>query len=176
MGFLIIGGIGMAVLVVSLLIGEVFDAEGMFDSDIFSIASASAFTGALGFSGAAVQSATDSTLAAIVVGVVVGVVFAAFTVWLTRRVRGLTTSGTVSTPALVGQEARVLTPIPADGYGQVTLRVAGHRVTYSAKSLVALEAGQRVWVSNVLSATALEVSPTDALPPAADPSASDLPA
>lgn len=163
MEFLVIGAVGLGLLVVTLVIGEFFDVHGVVDSDIFSIASISAFLGAFGFSAAAVDSATDRLLVSIPVGVVVGLLFSALTVWLTRSLKNSRTDATVNTNSLVGHEARVLTAIPATGHGEVTVRVGGHLVKYSARSATPLDAGTRVWVSNVLSATALEVSPVDAV-------------
>ena len=163
MEFLVIGGVGLAVLVVSLLVGEVFDLHGALDSDVFSIASISAFISAFGFGAAGMREVVPQLGVAMGFGLVLGLLFGAFTVWLTRRVRGLRSDDTLSTHSLLGREARVLTAIPADGHGEVTLRVGGQLVKYSARSQIPLDSGTRVWVTQILSATALEVSPTDAL-------------
>ena len=59
--YLVIGGIGVALLVFSLVVGELFD--GLFDafgSDLLSGASLAAFLGALGFVGALVFGSTGS--------------------------------------------------------------------------------------------------------------------
>ena len=50
--------------------------------------------------------------------------------------------------------------IPADGYGEITLSVAGHVRKFSAKSALPVEAGTEVWVSGILSPTAVEVTQT----------------
>lgn len=171
--FLVIGGIGLAVLLVSLVIGEFFEVGGPLDSDVFSVASIAAFTAAFGFGAAGAQELAGNNLVAVPVGVVLGIAFAWFTVWLTRLVRGLRTDDAVNTRSLIGHEAKVLTPIPADGHGQVVLRAAGHPVTFSARSGQPIAAGARVWVSEVLSATAVAVSPIDESLPAG--SAEDLP-
>ena len=164
--FLIIGGIGLAVLVVALLIGDVLDLSGplggMLDSDVFSIASISAFTGAFGFGGAIAHELAGTLWVSVPVGIVMGLVFSYFTIWLTRKLKD-SSGATVNTSTMVGREARVLTAIPEDGYGQVTLSVGGHRQMLSAKATIPVDAGTRVWISNVLSATAVEVTPTDAI-------------
>lgn len=170
--FLVIGGIGLAVLVVALVVGDVLDLGGplggLLESDVFSIASLSAFTGAFGFGGAIAQELSSTLWVSIPVGVVMGLLFSWFTVWFTRKLKNSRTDANVNTSALVGHEALVLTAIPEGGYGQVRLRVAGHQLTYSAKAPVAIDGGTRVWITNVLSATAVEVRPTDALGAADD--------
>ncbi|MGA4507673.1 NfeD family protein [Propionibacteriaceae bacterium G1746] len=168
MEFLVIGTVGLVVLVVAVLIGEFFDVPGHggpLDSDVLSLASISAFIGAFGFGGAIAQQAAGTLWVSVPVGIAMGLLFSWFTIWFTRKIKNLRTDEVVRTSALVGHEARVLTAIPADGYGEITLSVSGHLVKYSAKAAIPVEAGQRVWISNVLSATAVEVSPTDAIGP-----------
>ena len=167
--FLIIGGIGLAVLVVALVLGDLFELSGNFalDSDIFSIATIAAFLGAFGFGGAIAQSVVPSLWLSVPVGVVMGVLFSAFTIWLTRKLKNSGSGATPNSHQLLGHEGTVLTAIPEGGYGEITLRVSGHRSKYSAKSPIAVEAGATVWISQVLSATAVEVMPTQGLADAA---------
>lgn len=167
MEFLIIGGIGLVILVVALLLGDFLDLsvpfDGMLDNDVFSIATISAFIGAFGFGGAIAQQIFGTLWLAVPVAVVMGVLFSWFTIWLTRTLKNSATGTSVNTRSLVGREARVVTAVPADGYGQVSLSVNGHRTMYSARAAAAVEAGTSVWISNVLSATAVEVQPTHPL-------------
>ena len=96
--FLIIGAVGLALVVVALLIGDVLDGAlhlDVLDSDLFSISSLAAFVGAFGF-------------------------------------------------------------------GEITLSVAGHVRKFSAKSALPVEAGAEVWVSGIVSPTAVEVTQTSA--------------
>ena len=54
--FLIIGAVGVVLVVVALLIGDVLDGAfhlDALDSDLFSLSSLAAFVGAFGFGGAA---------------------------------------------------------------------------------------------------------------------------
>ncbi|GAB3703097.1 NfeD family protein [Mariniluteicoccus flavus] len=161
MGFLIIGGIGLAILVVSLFAGEVLDTGDLLGSDIFSIASIAAFVAAFGFTAAATDTLTTLPALPFLAGALGGAAFSALTIWLTRHLKNSRTDATITADSLVGHEGRVLTAIPADGFGQVTLRLAGQRLTYSARAATALDSGTRVWVSQVLSPTAVEVAPTE---------------
>ena len=62
--------------------------------------------------------------------------------------------------SMIGHSGRVVTAIPADGYGEISLSVAGHVRKFSAKSALPVEAGAEVWVSGILSPTAVEVTQT----------------
>ena len=73
--FLIIGAVGLALVVVALLIGDVLDGAlhlDVLDSDLFSISSRAAFVGAFGFGGALGLAVIDHVAFAVVVGLVVG--------------------------------------------------------------------------------------------------------
>ena len=169
MEFLIIGGIGLVILMLALMLGDLdlsgpFD--GVLDNDVFSIATVSAFVGAFGFGGAIAQEIVGTLWFAIPIAVVMGVVFSWFTIWLTRKLKNSASGTSVNTKSLVGREARVITAVPTGGYGQVSLSVNGHRTMYSAKSSDEVPAGTSVWISGVLSATAVEVQPTHLLDPA----------
>ena len=165
MEFLVLGGIGLGVLLFSLIFGEIFGVDSPLDADIFSIATISAFLGAFGFGAAGAEALTKTLWVAIPVGIVMGLLFASFSVWLSRKLKAASSHASHSTKKLIGYEGRVLTAIPADGYGQVTIIAAGQRRTYSAKAPIGIDAGTRVWVTDILSATAVSVSPTDSLSP-----------
>lgn len=157
--FLGIGLIGIVLLTLSLVFGEVFDgALGSFDSDWISGAAGSAFISAFGFGGAVVVGA-GGTVVAIAAGIVSGALFAWFAGWLVRLLRGGGTDETPGPQDAVGHEASVVTGIPADGFGVVTVRVGGHLLRFNASADVALEAGTPVHVTAVLSPTAVSVAP-----------------
>ena len=80
----------------------------------------------------------------------------------------------ISYDAGFGAEALVITAIPENGYGQIRLRYGGHTHTLNAKGPVELDAGTRVWISGVLSATSVEVRPVDALGSAGQPGVLDM--
>jgi hypothetical protein len=54
----------------------------------------------------------------------------------------------------------VVSAIPVDGFGSVSVVVGGHTVRLNARADAPLEAGTEVHVTGVLSPTAVTVSPT----------------
>lgn len=85
--------------------------------------------------------------------------------WLTWRFsRALLRDGDASAPRgedLTGTSGAVVTAIPAGGYGEVLLYLAGQPVKYAAKSAVPVERGSEVWVESVLSPTSVTVRPVE---------------
>ncbi len=158
--FLVIGGVGLALLAVSLLLGDLFD--GVLDAlagDVFSSAVIGGFVAAFGFGGAIAVGAGAPLVLTVGVGVVAGVGFGWFAAWLTRLVRG---GGSDATPApddAVGRDATVVTGIPADGFGIVRVGIGGHTVRYNARADRPIEVGTPVQVTGVLSPTAVTVAP-----------------
>lgn len=158
--FLIIGACGLVVLLVSLLVGELL--EGLFDGvpgDWFSTEVVGAFVAALGFGGALSEGLGAPTGLAIGAGIGAGAVFGAFAAWFTRLVRSGGTEATPSTEDVLGWDARVVSPIPTDGLGVVTVRRGGHLLRFNARAEVALPTGAEVHVTGVLSPTAVTVAP-----------------
>lgn len=170
-GFLIIGGVGLVMLLVSLIFGEILDGvEGVFDGlefgfDDFSTAAIGGFIGAFGFSGAIFLQLIDSVLLASVFGLVVGVLVAMSVVWLTRKLKFGRTAANISNSSMLGVDGRVISAIPKDGYGEVKMTVSGHILKLNAKASCPIPEGTRVWVSEVLSATSVKVEPIDQLEP-----------
>lgn len=160
--FLIIGAVGLAILLTSLIVGEFLD--GLFDflgGDLFSTAAAGAFVSAFGFGGALAVGALG-TGPAVMVGALAGVLFAWLALWLTRMLRSGHTDGTPSNEATIGLDAVVITAIPVNGFGVVRVVLGGHTVTYNARSFddnVAIESDTPVHVTGVLSPTAVTVAP-----------------
>lgn len=157
--FLVVGVVGLVVVGASLLFGEVLD--GLFDldflgGDLFSVASIAAFLGAFGFGGLISLGIVDILWLAVVVGLVAGVLAAWGATSLTRWLKRGESANTFRSDSLVGATARVITDIPAGGYGEV--RIGGSRKR-SARAEQALPAGTEVWISAVLSPTAVEVTP-----------------
>jgi hypothetical protein len=58
---------------------------------------------------------------------------------------------------LIGASGSVVTAIPADGYGEVLVHLAGQPVKFAAKSPVPVARGAEVWVEQALSQTAVSV-------------------
>ncbi len=156
--FLVLGGIGIALLLVSLLVGEFLD--GVFDGvggDWLSGAAVAGFLGAFGFAGALAFGATQSTALAIVVGIVAGVLIGVGVGVLTSKLRE-DDGSTVRTSALVGSSGTVISEVPAGtGYGEVSVVASGHITKLNARSTEALPAGTAITIAAVLSPTSVAV-------------------
>ena len=162
--FLILGVVGIAVLLVSLILGDLLDSALHFDgldSEVFSTSVIAAFIGAFGFGGVAVQEFTDCLWLASLVGMVAGSLAGWGAVALTRWLKGAETGQALRSDHLIGAEACVITDIPEGGFGEI--RVGTHK--RAARAELPIPAGTSVWVSGVLSPTAVEVRSTaDELP------------
>jgi membrane-bound ClpP family serine protease len=164
--FLVIGVVGLVLLAISLLVGDVLDGvtDGL-PSDLFSTEVIGGFIAATGFGGAVAAAAGAPAVVAWPVGIVAGVLFGWFAGWLTRVIRSGGTDESVSTDDTVGHSGRVVSAIPADGFGSVTVYVGGHTLRLNARADAPLEAGAEIHVTSVLSPTAVTVAPVwNALP------------
>ncbi|WP_329275944.1 hypothetical protein [Streptomyces sp. NBC_00691] len=164
--FLGLGIAGLVLLVLSLVFDGVL--EGVLDSigggldGLLSLPVVAGFVSALGFAGAITLGATGAggvvaTGAGVVVGGVVG--------WGTWRFgRALLRDGGAPAPRgedLTGTSGSVVTAIPASGYGEVLLHLAGQPVKYAAKAAAPVTRGTEVWVESVLSPTSVSVRPVE---------------
>lgn len=158
--FLIVGGLGLLLLFVSLVLGDLLD--GVFDAltgDIFSTAVIGGFIAAFGFGGALVQDLTGSAVVGGVAGLGFGAVAAAGTVGLTRLVKDGASDATLTAADSLGRPGRVISQIPADGLGTVRLAIGGHTVQLSARADQPVEPGTEVHVTEILSPTSVRVAP-----------------
>ncbi|WP_030685577.1 hypothetical protein [Streptomyces sp. NRRL B-1347] len=165
--FLYLGIAGVSVLAVSLALGQVFEGlfgavlEGLFGG-LFSLPVLAGFVAMFGFSGALTLGLTDLGAWA---GAAVGVGAGAVTGWLAwQGSRVLMRDESPPPPRgsdLVGSAGSVVTAIPADGYGEVLLQLAGQRVKLSARSVLPVPRGTEVWVEASLSETAVAVRPVE---------------
>lgn len=158
--FLVLGVVGLALLAVSLVVGDLFD--GVLDAvpgDVFSSAVIGGFVSAFGFGTALSQGLGAPLGLAVPLGVAVGLLFAWFASWLTRLVRGGGSDATVTTADTVGRDAKVVTGIPEGGFGVVRVQVGGHSLQLNARAEQPVEVGTEVYVTGVLSSTAVAVAP-----------------
>ncbi len=159
--FLIIGAVGLALVFVALVVGDLLDGLLHLDAlggDLFSVSSVAAFLGAFGFGGALGLAMFQSTLPAVAVGIVIGSLATWLAVKLTKALKS-DDSASFNTNSMIGHAGSVITDIPEDGYGEVRLNVAGHVRKLSARAATAIPSGSEVWVSAILSPTAVEVVP-----------------
>jgi membrane protein implicated in regulation of membrane protease activity len=140
---------------------HVGQAEGM---DL-SLPVISGFLGAFGFAGAVGATlAGGSGTVAVLVGLVVGLLAAVPTAFLAGKLvdaaMNMATDGTLSSSDLVGTTGVVITPVPAGGYGEVRLAVAGTQLKFNARAAEPLALGTRVFVIEVPSPTSVLVEAT----------------
>ncbi|MEZ5095698.1 MAG: hypothetical protein R2731_06020 [Nocardioides sp.] len=156
--FLVIGGVGVTLLLVSVVLGDVFD--GVFElggSDLFSGAALAGFLGALGFGGALAYDATGSTGVGIAVGVAAGLAIGLLVGWVMAKLRHDGDDASIRSSDLVWREGTVVSAIPTDGYGEVSVLVGGHLTKLNARAAEALPPGTPIVVTGVLSPTSVSV-------------------
>ncbi|MGH3656109.1 MAG: NfeD family protein [Micromonosporaceae bacterium] len=165
--FLIIGLFGLALLVASLVFGEVMQL-GELDADgPFSVGALSAFVGAFGFGGAissglvAGLAGPFGLIASLCAGLAAGVPAAWLTIRFTRAAMNMRTDATLTRKDLIGTTGVVVTPVPADGYGEVRLFISGQQIKYNARADEPIPTGNTVLVVGTPSETSVVVEQTD---------------
>lgn len=161
---MIIGALGLALVVISLLFGDVLD--GMFEFANFDVADGwlstpvlGAFLAAFGFAGALLLRGTAmSWLGAGAGGLVAGTALGGVTLVLVRALMNMPTDPTPRTTDLVGTLATVVTRIPEGGLGEVALTASGQRMKLSARSDAPIANGTTVVVVDVTSPTSVVVT------------------
>jgi membrane protein implicated in regulation of membrane protease activity len=158
--FLVVGALGVVLLLVALVLGDVLDGalEGL-SSGLFSTEALAGFLGALGFGGAIALEVTGSTPLAVVIGLVLGVVIGALAAKASAFLHGSGETDTVRTADMVEKIGSVVSAIPESGFGVVSISVGGHITRLNARSSVAVPAGTQVSVTQVISPTAVQVEP-----------------
>lgn len=165
--FLGLGITGVVLLALSLVFDGLLDGalDGALGGGLdgwLSLPVVAGFLAMTGFGGVIVQAATGvGPLGATGVGALSGV----GTAWLTYRFsRALMRDQTTVTPTgadLIGTSGSVVTAIPADGFGEVLLQLAGQPVKFAARSAGPVARGAEVWVEAAPSATSVLVRPVD---------------
>jgi hypothetical protein len=159
--FLILGAVGLGLLVMSLLIGEVFgDLFGFDGGGFLSLPAIGAFLAAFGFGSALILYSTSadagiSALGGLGSGVVIGGIAGVFT----RSLMNMPTDESVRSSDMVGITGTVVTRIPDDGLGEVSVSYLGQLMKLSARSSAAVSAGKQVTVTAVISPSAVVVEP-----------------
>ncbi|WP_030373341.1 hypothetical protein [Streptomyces rimosus] len=163
--FLGLGIVGIALLAFSLIFGNLLEAlfglGGLLDGWL-SLPVVAGFVSMLGFTGAIVLGTSGLGVGA---AAAIGITTGAAAGWLTWKLsRALMRDQTAATPRgddLVGTAGSVITAIPAEGYGEVLVRVAGQPVKLAAKSKVPVMRGTEIWVEAALSSTSVAVRPVE---------------
>jgi len=163
--FIVIGAVGLALLLLSLVLGEVFDGLlGGLDLDagggFFSGPVLGAFLASFGFGAALIIYSTGAGAAlGAIGGLVSGLVVGGIALLMMRSLVNMPTDETVSTSSLTGAPGVVITAIPAEGFGEVNIRHHGSQNKYNARSQTPIPAGSPVRVVAVLSSSAVMVEP-----------------
>lgn len=158
--FLVLGALGVVLLLVALVVGDVLDGalEGL-SAGFFSTEALAGFLGALGFGGAIALEATGSTSVAVIIGLVLGVLLGAAAAKASAFLHGDGETDTVRTSDMVEKIGQVVSDIPDGGFGVVSISVGGHIQRLNARSSVAVPAGTSVSVTSIISPTAVQVEP-----------------
>lgn len=164
-GFIIIGGVGLLLILVSLFLHDIF--EGLFDAlhvdaggGLFSTPVIGAFLAAFGWGGAlAVWGGGTGVVAGSAAGAASGVVLGYVTLWVTRALMRMPTDETPRIADLVGKGATVITAIPAQGFGEIRIRHLGLPMKLSARAAEPITSGTAVVVTKVMSASSVLVEP-----------------
>lgn len=164
--FLVIGGIGIALLAASLFLGDVLHFGHPDMDGPFSLPSLAGFVGAFGFGGAIAAGLTGggaiSVIVAVVAGIAVAVPAAFGTLRLARAADRMRTDATPTRVDLVGRPGVIVTAIPAQGYGEVRIHLGGQPVKLNARSDQPVPLGARVFVVEAPSDTSVIVEQTSA--------------
>ena len=141
--FLIIGGIGFAFLLISLVVGDVFEMFGgtpdigvdsnvdfgFLDSRVLAVL----ITAFGGFGAIGVQMGFGAVVSSLI-GLLGGVVFAVVVSLFGRFLVGQQASSTVTDDSLLGRSAQVTVAIKPGEIGQIACRVGDERVERIARS------------------------------------------
>lgn len=162
-GFLVIGAVGLGLLLVSLIFGEVLE---VFDIDVgggfLSGPVIGSFLAAFGFGGALAMYGADlGVVGGAISGLASGGIVGGIAGVATRSLMSMPTDESMRTSDLVGLTAVVVTPIPEGGFGEVNVSHLGQTMKYNARARQAIDIGTPVEVTAVLSSSALMVTPAE---------------
>ncbi|MFY1635372.1 NfeD family protein [Solwaraspora sp. WMMB335] len=162
--FLVIGGLGVVVLAIGLLGGELLHLGDISADGPVSVEVVAGFAGAFGFAAAIASELLGGgpvpTVGALAVGALAAVPVAWLTLRLSRAARDMPTDATPTSDDLVGLLGVVITPIRPGGYGEIRTHVGGQPVKLSARAERDVPLGTQVFVVEVLSATSVIVEET----------------
>ncbi|MDW5328501.1 hypothetical protein [Plantactinospora sp. KLBMP9567] len=160
--FLIIGGAGVAVLVLALLGTELAHLGNPDIDGPISLETIAGFAGVLGFGGAIANEVIGGgTFGQVAAAGGLGALAAVPAGWLAARLsraaRNMHTDATPTRNDLVGALGVVVTPIPHAGYGEVRVRVGGQPVKLNARAERPIALGAQIFVVEALTETSVLV-------------------
>ena len=144
--FLVIGIIGIVLLIISFLIDGIFEALDFGDGPL-SLTTLAAFGALFGFVGYTVVAAGGTPLIAAFAGAGVGVLGGIGAFFLSRSFKNSTSSASIASEGLAGEEAYVTLRIPGgENLGEIAFSRGGHRYTFSARAEESITIGSKVTV------------------------------
>lgn len=167
--FLIVGGIGVAILALGLLGSELLSFGHVDVDGPVSVEVVAGFVGAFGFVAAiACELLGATTPVETILAAAIGV-FAAFPTGylafrLSRAARNMHTDATPTRADLVGCLGVVVTAIPAGGFGEVRVILGGQPVKLNARSGGAVPMGTQIFVIDAPTDTSVIVEETQSIP------------
>lgn len=162
-GFLVIGAVGLAVVLASLVLGDLLEgAFGGLDADfgggVLSAPVLGSFLAAFGFGAALIMYSTGvGASVGALGGLLSGAVVGGIALTMMRALVNMPTDASMDSADLVGVPGTVVTPIPPGGFGEITVRHLGQLHKLNARAGEALEAGTSVEVTAVLSTSSVMV-------------------
>jgi hypothetical protein len=162
--FLAIGFLGIALLVLVAVVDGILD---FFDGDgLLSGPAIASFLSAFGFGGAIASYAGLGSVPSLLVGVGAGLGLGLVVGKLTGALLRMPTDATPSASDMTGLHGTVISSIPVDGFGEVSLLLGGQPVKVAGRTgdATALSAGTQVTVVTPISPTSVIVTATTPTP------------
>ena len=156
--FLVIGGLGFLFLLISLIVGDIFDAIGfdlsldtshdfgVFDSRVIAV-----FLTAFGGFGAIGISLGWGAVGGSLFGLLGGFIFGAIVFYFGKLLYNQQSSSSVAAEDLIGRTAQVIVNIKPDQLGQISCNIGEERVEKLARTRSGeeLKAGQIVRIDSI---------------------------
>lgn len=167
--FLVLGGLGVLLLALSLVGVELFHLDSLVP-----VEAVAAGLGMFGFvaAGASVALAdggAPAVLGAGAIGAAAAVPAGWLALRLSRAVQRMRTDATPRRADLPGSIGVVVTPIPAQGYGEIRVTLGGQPVKLNARAAGPLPLGAQVFVIEAPSETSVFVEPVPGDPATSHP-------
>lgn len=167
--FVISAGIGIALFLITLFFGEIFeffDAFEILPDGFFSSHTIGGFLIGFGAGGILGVSTFDmSRTAGAILGVIIGLVIGALGVTLTKWLKKQEGGAETSINSIVGTRGEVLEGAGANSYASARFRFSGAYEKFNVTASEALKAGDTVTVLETISSSALRVEKVTPEPP-----------
>lgn len=155
--YLTIGIISLIVLILGFIADGIFEAFEFGDGPL-SITTLGAFGSMLGFIGFAVTSWGGSNELALLIGSIVGILAAVGAWGLSHFFKKASSSSSISTASIAGEEATVTLRIPGgDNPGEIAYYRGGMRHSYTAYSKKKIASGETVRITTIRGETSVNV-------------------